>query len=131
MLYIHWKEENALGIDIIDEQHRGIVSVINSYYHYEKKGYSKDALIHTKGILDDMTALHFQTEEALLKEVGYPLLPSHSALHGTLIKKMNSIFEESLKHDDPHIFLRFLKEWWLHHINEEDKKYASHFKLKG
>ena len=30
MLYIRWNESNDLGIEIIDEQHRGVVSMFNS-----------------------------------------------------------------------------------------------------
>jgi len=127
MLYIRWHEENNLGIEIIDEQHRGIVSVINSYYHYVQKGKSKEALILTKGTLDEMTELHFKTEEAYLKEHGYPHLSSHAILHEKLFRAMTRTFEESLKNNDPDSFLRFLKDWWLHHINEEDKKYSKYF----
>lgn len=33
-LFIVWSDMNETGIKIIDDQHRGIVSVINSLYFY-------------------------------------------------------------------------------------------------
>jgi len=131
MLYIRWQEANELGIEILDEQHRGIVSVINSYYHYVQTGKSKEALILTKGMLDEMTELHFKTEEAYLHKHGYPHLASHAILHEKLFRAMASTFEDSLNNDDPDSFLRFLKDWWLHHINEEDRKYARYLELNS
>ena len=33
-LYITWKNEDELGIPIIDEQHRGVVTAINSLFYF-------------------------------------------------------------------------------------------------
>ncbi len=35
-LYIIWHPDNDLGIPIIDEQHRGLVSAINSLHYFIK-----------------------------------------------------------------------------------------------
>lgn len=33
-LYITWKPEHALGIPILDEQHRAVVATINSLFYF-------------------------------------------------------------------------------------------------
>lgn len=125
MLYIHWNSSNETGIEIIDEQHRGIVSVINSYYYKVCAGKPKEALVLTKGILDEMTLLHFRTEEELMERAGFPDLLPHRQMHLRLIAEMRDVFQRSLKENDPHLFLEFLKQWWLSHINAEDKLYVA------
>ena len=131
MLYIRWNEENELGIDIVDEQHRGVVSAINSFYYGVSQGLSKQSLRLTKGMLDEMTIMHFETEERFLEQMGYPHIHSHALLHQKLLGKMGEIFEESIANNDPDPFLKFLKNWWLHHINEEDRVYARYLESNG
>ena len=124
MLYIVWNEYNNLGIPIIDEQHRGIVSTINSFHYFIQEGLGGDALKPTLNILEQYTKIHFRTEEALIREAGYPGLEEHLLLHGELMKRTIKITRESNSCQEPEVALTFLKEWWLGHINKEDKEYA-------
>lgn len=71
LLYIVWTEKNILAIPIIDEQHRAIVSIINSLHYYIREGHGDNAMKHTLAILEQYTKLHFNTEEALTEEAGY------------------------------------------------------------
>jgi len=124
MLYITWGEKNNMGIQIIDEQHRGIVSTINSLYYFIRKGRGMEVLKPTLNILEQYSIVHFKTEEELIAKSGYPALEKHISLHQNLIKEMKSLSEESILSRDSEMVLRFLKEWWLSHINKEDQKYA-------
>lgn len=125
MLYIIWQESNNLGIPIIDEQHRGIVSTINSFHYAIRRGLGLDVLKPTLNILALYTVIHFKSEEELLREAGYPELEAHIRLHEELIRKTREIATESTTFKEPEIALKFLKDWWLGHINRQDRKYAS------
>ena len=135
MLYIEWSDKNILGITIIDEQHRGIVTTINSFYYFIQKGCGRDAIKPTLNMLEQYTKLHFQTEEDLLEESGYrkfdePWLTRHINLHKELMRKTIDIALDPKACEDPHIALKFLKAWWLDHINVEDRQYVAYVKGK-
>ena len=128
MLYIVWNDNNNFGIPIIDEQHRRIVATINSLFCSIREGHGFDALKPTMSILTQYTKVHFRTEEALMVKTDYPVLEEHILLHKELAKKTKDIMQESILYKDANIALKFLREWWLGHINKEDRKYTPYFK---
>jgi len=122
-IYIIWTEGNSVGVPILDEQHKGIVSTINTLHYFLNQGSERQILKQTLAILENYTAIHFLTEEALMEEGSYPGISSHKLLHKQLLKKTREISERSTYVDDPLGVLKFLKQWWMSHINAEDKKY--------
>lgn len=127
-LYIVWIPDNELGIPILDEQHRGIVSIINSFYYCMKKGRENEVMEPTLEMLLQYTIVHFRMEQRLMAEAGYPALQEHILLHEKLVEKTERIVRESPQERDADQALRFLKEWWLGHINTEDREYAPYLK---
>jgi hemerythrin len=126
LLYIVWNEKNNLNIPIIDEQHHGIVATINSFHHFVQKDQGEKVIKPTLLTLEQFTQLHFETEEALMKESGYPGFEEHLLLHQELMKKTRSIAGDASQKSNADVVLKFLKQWWLGHINIEDRKYAPH-----
>ncbi len=126
MLYIVWNEENELGLPIIDEQHRGIVATINSFHYFIQQGRGLDALRPTLSILEQYTRIHFKTEEALMEQAGFPGFADHVAQHEALMRRTVAIAREATSNQEPEIALAFLKDWWLGHINKEDRQYVPH-----
>lgn len=123
-LYIVWNERNNTGISIIDEQHRGIIATINSLYYFIQGGHGEQIIQPTMIMLMQYTAVHFQTEEAILEDAAYPDLKNHSVLHKTLLERTRKLSIDTSRNKDPRTVLRFLKEWWLGHIGTEDMKYV-------
>jgi len=129
-LYIVWEDKNNTGIPIIDEQHRGIVSTINTFYYFIKKGEGLKAITPTLTVLEEYTLLHFSTVEDLFAGSGFPDLNNHVLSHKELLHRTKIIAYESNTKSDANLALKFLKEWWLNHINVEDKKYVSYVMKK-
>jgi hemerythrin len=127
-LYIIWKYDYNLGIPIIDEQHRTIVSIINSYHYFCSNRIEKSILKPTFITLQQYTKIHFLTEENILSKTNYPEEQNHIKLHTSLKQKMIDIARETISTNDSDIVLNFLKKWWLNHIRIEDMKYSSHVK---
>lgn len=133
-LYIVWEDKFNLGVKIIDEQHRAIVSTINTYHYFVMQGKAEIALQPTLVTLGQYAKTHFMTEESILEDVAYPDLESHKTLHAQLLKSMLDIAKEASLDKDYDIVLTFLRNWWLDHIGHEDAKYATYVKghlLKG
>lgn len=124
-LYIVWQASQETGIPIIDEQHRGLVSTINSFYHFLRLGQGALAFGPTLSLLIAYARLHFQTEEALLREARYPHLDLHRALHAELARKLEDLKREGAAESGSDL-LPFLKDWWMGHIAQEDRKFAGH-----
>lgn len=124
-LYIIWNKENETGIPIIDEQHRAIVTMINSLFYFMQENHAMDALIPTMHMISEYALIHFKTEEPLMQRAGYKDFDHHCELHRELIKKSAAVMLRSTQEKDANLLLRFLKDWWLHHINTEDRQYMS------
>jgi len=123
VLYIVWTERNNTGIPIIDEQHRSIVATINSLYYFLQEGHGPEISASTLAIIEQYAHIHFRTEERLMTEAGYPALKEHVLMHKNLVEKSKGLSYESHMKNEPGIILKFLKEWWMSHINNEDRKY--------
>lgn len=122
-LYIVWSDNSMVGVPIIDEQHRGIISTINSLHYFNRTGDADEILKPTLIMLEQYINIHFKTEEALITKANYPALEEHILLHRDLAKNAKGIYYKSDVDMDPDTVLKFLKDWWLNHINNEDRKY--------
>jgi len=126
-VFIVWKPEYDLGIPIIDEQHRGIVTIINSLHYGAQSNYIKNIISPTIGMLRSYADIHFQTEEHFLLTIDYPDAANHRLLHREYTSRLAGIERESSVDKDPLRLMGFLKKWWLGHICEEDTLFKSSF----
>jgi hemerythrin len=76
------------------------------------------------------TQTHFNHEEKIMQEAGYPDLAAHKALHDDMRKQTIGL-RTHLTSVTARDVLVFLKKWWLDHIRGEDKKYASYVELSA
>jgi hemerythrin len=130
-ILIVWKPDYNLGIPIVDEQHRGIVSTINSLCFAIQNRHGNEMLKPIIGMVNEYTRFHFEIEEDFLEKCGYPDLEKHRILHKELIQALSQKSKDSIWHKDPLEFLSFLKDWWINHICKEDQvfnKYLSNRK---
>jgi hemerythrin-like metal-binding protein len=125
-VFIVWKPEYNLGIQIIDEQHRGIVSIINSLHFGMRNNYGKDILAPIIEMMHDYTRIHFQIEEGFLEKIDFPSVEKHRELHSALSVKLIDAGRGNAMGRDPHQFMDFLKNWWIDHICREDLAYRDY-----
>ena len=125
-IFITWKPEYNLGIPILDEQHRGIVSTINSLYYAIQYNFGRPMLQPIINTVREYTHIHFKIEEDLLKENGFPGLEHHQGLHRELTDTLFLASDTCLKDHDPEQFLDFLKLWWIEHICVKDRSFLAY-----
>jgi len=125
-VFIVWKPEYNLGIPIIDEHHRGIVSIINSLHFGMQNNYVKDILSPIVEMMDDYSRIHFRTEEDFLEKIEYPNLKSHRELHHELSVQSKKLGRDSILDRDSQHYMTFLKQWWINHIRVEDLQFKEH-----
>jgi hemerythrin len=127
-ILIVWQPSYDLGIPIIDEQHRGIVSTINSLCYAIQNKHGIEMLRPVIGMVNEYTRIHFEIEEDFHKKCGYPDLEKHRILHKELTQALSHTSQDSIWNKDPQEFLAFLKEWWINHICKEDHAFSQYLK---
>jgi hemerythrin-like metal-binding protein len=132
ILFIRWQDCNDTGIALIDEQHRGIVSIINSFHYLTQKDPGNDILYSfISDTMKNYSRIHFITEERILKAAEYPDYERHKELHKNLALSIARIEHAATTEKDSRPLLDFLKRWWIEHINEQDMQYVPHLHSRG
>jgi len=127
-ILIVWNPSFNLGIPIVDEQHKGIVSSINSLCYAIQNKHGDEMLKPVINMVNEYTRIHFEIEEDFLYRCGYPDYEKHLELHKELTKALSHTSQDSIWNKDPQEFLAFLKEWWTNHICKEDKEFSEYLK---
>lgn len=66
-LFIRWEEIHKTGLTIIDEQHRGLVSLINSFFFHKNDPFIERILVPTALMTINFAKIHFLTEQQLMQ----------------------------------------------------------------
>ncbi len=122
-----------LGIAVIDQQHERFVAYLNDTWDALERGDSKDEFLHILNQLLDYVLEHFSTEEALMRQYGYPGLVEHRDAHNRTSDELFA-FDMPLMVEEPEAarsFLNFLTDWLKHHILQVDRELAAFLKAQG
>ena len=121
-----WKPEFEIHISRIDDQHRGLVSIINDLYAAKQDGETGQAIILTIDRLIEYVNVHFRDEEAAMQEWGYPEIGNHRLQHEELESRVYDLRATIKSGRDVATFelLNFLSEWFKVHICESDKQFG-------
>lgn len=128
MELIKWTDQYKLDIKEIDNQHYGLVIIINELFTLMSEGKAKDKLNDIFDHLTNYTKKHFSTEELVLHKYAYPDAEQHKGEHQKFIDKLER-FKKDFDNNKVTIsleVLNFLKDWLLNHIQISDKKYADY-----
>jgi len=133
MAVIEWKDVYETGIVALDKEHRGLVEEINRLYEAVRDKRGKEVLEDILNMLTSYTVDHFQHEEKLMAEYGFPGLEEHRAIHKDLIEKVQEMKSraESGTEDLARELLKFLRVWVLEHIIDVDKQYGPFLESRG
>lgn len=125
---IAWSEALTVNEGRIDNQHKEIFEIINSFV-FENKSHSGTArLAELLSKLTDYSLVHFKEEEHYMKINKFPLLAEHRLSHKHYIKKV-ALFNLNYSNMQPtnaEEVCDFLIKWWTNHILEKDFKYKLH-----
>jgi hemerythrin-like metal-binding protein len=117
-----WKPEYSVGDDHLDDQHRGLIDLINMLEDESRMG---EVLEQLEIYVDE----HFREEEAMLEKAGYPDLAAHKLQH-KIFEEWFSVSRRAFREPDVSSMLSesiraYLKSWLVNHIMVSDKDYAS------
>ncbi len=127
-----WSDEYLLGVDPIDDQHKGFFDAAHRLYDAVLNCEGEKSVEETLAFLRDYAQRHFQAEEALMEKHGFPGLERHKRLHVQFFEALDQLL------DDLRVFgpsqhladrtLEIAQDWLIDHIIDEDTQYAGYVK---
>ncbi|WP_440875841.1 bacteriohemerythrin [Thalassotalea sp. PLHSN55] len=130
---IQWKDEYSVGVQILDDDHKKLVQLLNQFttaYDYAmSESFERQALED----LVDYTKTHFSREEKIMEENDYPDIVAHKEQHKKMIAQVETFVDlYNIKgHDALDEVSTFLSKWLINHINGTDKQYTKHLNDRG
>lgn len=128
---IRWSDEFAIGIDIIDEQHKRLFKYFDEIEQCIKINDNSNISAICSGLVDYAIS-HNTFEETLMKQAGYPMLEAHHQVHEAFKNRAYGYLEKINQGADPMKVARDIRTdiglWLINHIKREDKHYAPYVK---
>lgn len=133
MSLITWSDDLSVNIKQFDDQHQGLVNLINELYDAMSAGKGSAVIGKILSGLADYTVYHFKTEEDVFQKHGYPGLEQHKFEHDNLTKQVLD-FKEQFDAGKAVVsieLMKFLKDWLTNHILAGDMAYKPFLNDKG
>lgn len=132
---ITWTKDLAVGIELIDEQHKMLIQRLSDLDVALKDGKGPTKIGSTLNFLIDYTDFHFSEEESHMTANAYPGLEQHQKQHAEF-KTTLSNMEEDLEEDGATKMLAdsidtLLVNWLFNHIKTTDVAFGKFLKDKG
>lgn len=127
-LFIVWSSEYETGITILDEQCRGLVSLINSFFFHrgDASGDIHRILVPTADMFKSYVKINCRTVEKLMADSQYPELKKYQGLHEEMIENIRRMDRKYRHARDAQGFLNYLKNYWLATVQHHEKEYLGY-----
>ncbi|HJP17779.1 MAG TPA: bacteriohemerythrin [Nitrospinota bacterium] len=126
--FIEWSDLLfSVGVPEMDQHHKKIFYYVNEIYR-QVRANKIGEVKHTLDELVKFTTFHFNEEEKLQQQYGYPDYPNHKPIHVKLLNQVSNYQKDFLsgRLKDPFELLKFVRDWLVNHIQKQDKKYGKH-----
>lgn len=131
MPLITWQETYSVGVELLDDDHRLLISLINQLEESTSCEEEENVTGNVLTVLAEYTKTHFAREELMMQKAGYPAAAEHIKEHQKLANQVQDIVtryrageHDSLNND----VLIFLRSWLMGHILGVDKQYSPYLK---
>lgn len=118
-----WRDSYSIGIASIDSEHQQLFKLAQEFFEADDKPLRTDCAMR----LFRHTREHFDHEEQLMRDLGYPDLSAHVQQHNHLIDKLNEVADKIAKNTLASIDLKaFLTAWLVGHIVTFDTRLSAY-----
>ena len=93
-MLIIWRDSFNTGYFDIDEQHKGLISLVNKMDECKKSAVECSTLESIFGELSQYTKMHFIYEEKMLAAKNYPDYMRHKREHEIFIKRLDDLIDK-------------------------------------
>ncbi len=128
---MQWDESLSVQNEKIDSQHRQLFSLATQledlFETYSESNYDYDEIIRIIVKLHLYTIYHFETEEKILEDAGYPGLILHKKEHQRFVQFLENIKPDEIDKDQYQTLLdllAFVVNWIMSHVKGTDSAYV-------
>ena len=131
---IEWTPDLAVGLDVIDDQHKELYRRIDRLMEACHEGKGKEVVGDTLKFLEDYVVTHFTNEQQYMQRFGYPDYDVHKRNHDYYVNNLKEL-KKILAEKGPGVELVvktnvMVIEWLNNHIRKMDTKMAAFLKDK-
>ena len=124
-------ETLVTGNDMIDGQHKELISRINQLLESCEDGQGKIKAVKMLDYLMEYTDFHFSAEEKLQEEISYPGIQEHKAKHEEFkqaVKELQEMLEEEEGPTEAFVaqVQKNVVDWLFNHIKGSDRSVAEY-----
>lgn len=134
-----WKEHYRVGSELIDYQHQELFKRVSNFIQvvqgdspWEER---LDEIESTLDFMQHYVIIHFADEEELQKEIGYPGLEKHKAIHeafkAEIQKFADVVAQEGFDEEKVQEFGAKVMTWLIMHVGKEDQKIGEFIRSQG
>jgi len=135
MAAVTWTNDLSVGVGVIDEQHKMLVTHLNDFAEAVAAHQGPSAITSTLDFLVEYTNFHFAEEEKHMTWTNYPGLQQqieeHEAFRKTLANVEADFKEDGATHDLANDIDALLINWLLKHIRAVDLPFGKFLAEKG
>ncbi len=135
MLKLEWTPSMETGIDVVDRQHRELVEQVNRLVEAMRAGKGRKVVGEILSFLGRYAVEHFQTEEKIMEQGGYPDLDKHREVHEAFKKDFGELAAEYDRSPTKLSLTievqRRVMAWLREHILKMDMKAAEYLRAHG
>ncbi len=132
---VQWDDSLAIGVPLIDEQHKTLVLRLNAVSAAAEAGQGEREILMTLGFLYDYADLHFSAEEKHMAEHGFPGLELQKTKHQEFMAALKNLEQDFEEEGSTHVLAEavntFLLNWLVDHIRGLDHQFAGFLAEKG
>ena len=125
MEFRQWTEQYSVGDPLMDAYHHIFFKTIHDLAR-ELADLPSQAVEERIAFLVNYASMHFDSEEQLMQEIGFPELETHKELHKVFREQIAALQNRYLATPSAPIaeeLLEFCQIWLSQHILGEDMKY--------
>ncbi|NUB08500.1 bacteriohemerythrin [Azospirillum sp. Vi22] len=127
-----WQDGFGVGNAVIDADHKRLFELFNEFVTAVNEFRADSEIQDVLRELLDYTDTHFDREETLMREHGYPDYTAHKALHDSFVRQLHDVNSALDAGGEKGAFvLGFLAKWLSGHILGVDTKLGAYLRERG
>jgi len=119
-----WKDEYAVGIQEIDNQHKTLLAFITEFEKAVEGRAHWNSVQPLIARAREFVRFHFAVEESLMQIVDYPRFVAHRAEHQYVLEQFAILEQQVLRQETKGELLPLVHSWLFRHIIDSDKPFA-------
>lgn len=126
MAFLEWDSRLDVGVDLMNDQHKALIKLMNDLHTLDQNGTPKAKKLDVARELASLAAKHFRDEERYMESIRFEGLARHKQIHAKLEEKLQQYLDEfgCAGTDFNQDFFYFLRSWLRAHIAGIDVKYG-------